>query len=557
MKKSLHRLLSLVVVSTLALTGIALTAPSASAATAPKSFKTITGQRYDSIRVQWAWTKGISSYEIQTATSPSFSSGVRTVNVKGKKSKPKGSVMAVTVSKLQNATKYQLRIRSVVKGKRSAWSNAISAATKVRTPSSITSVTSKPGPGVGEITINWVSAGKYTTRYSVKTGLTSFSSTQTGKQARTFSVSGKARSLTLSADQVAGAGARVGSGNHLFFRVYATNVGTAGSKVKWHPYQKGAMPQAVEPPANGIALRAGSFNVRTARATDDARPWLTRVPDVAQSILSNNLDIVALQELGPGRADGKTGSTTGTIRQNVSLVNELHKVGGARFQLTRITPYVKAGTPSNSQGARILYDTSKFTMLSNCVDSTGTSSYSSSCSITLPLNAGDSESERRRATYALFEERASKKRFYFVSAHLDSRSSSNLTADKAFNDLRGKQSQTINAAVTKLNTANYPVIIGGDFNSWQNDAAGHSSHDVLVAAGYYDTAHATVQVNLKYSTISHFEKVQSASSHGYASRLDMILVKNVQGAARFANITNPIDTARPSDHNLVYADLRL
>jgi hypothetical protein len=58
-------------------------------------------------------------------------------------------------------------------------------------------------------------------------------------------------------------------------------------------------------------VRVGTFNVRTARA-HDGRSWLQRANDVAREIASSSPGVLAVQELGPGRADGSKGTTRGT-----------------------------------------------------------------------------------------------------------------------------------------------------------------------------------------------------------------------------------------------------
>jgi hypothetical protein len=90
--------------------------------------------------------------------------------------------------------------------------------------------------------------------------------------------------------------------------------------------------------AKAKVVRVATFNVRTARATQDKRKWLQRAPDVAREILSRKPGVVALQELGPGRADGKKGTLKGKTRQTTSLTNTLRRLGGGRYKLVRHTP---------------------------------------------------------------------------------------------------------------------------------------------------------------------------------------------------------------------------
>ena len=163
---------------------------------------------------------------------------------------------------------------------------------------------------------------------------------------------------------------------------------------------------------------SGTFNVRTARA-HDGRSWLSRAKDVAREIASRDPGVLAVQELGPGRADGSKGTTTGHLRQTTSLERSLKSViGDSRYQLVRTTPYVKPGTNHGTQGTRILYDTRKFKLLVNCPEKTGSKNYNPSCGMNMPLRSSDSESLRRSAAYAKFADRKTGKRFWVVSVHL-------------------------------------------------------------------------------------------------------------------------------------------
>ncbi len=520
------------------------------------------------MRIQWAWRSGISSYQVQAATSTAYSPVVKSVTLAGKSKRPSSGVMAVSVHGLQNATKYKFRVRAVSKGTPSAWSSTLSASTKVGWPSKIAAVSATSGPGAGEITFSWEQDGTYTTGYQLETALSLFSKTDkslptTGRNSRVFSIAPDRRTFTLSAEQVAEAGAGAGTGAHLLFRFYAVNQGTAGEQIRRYPYLQAIMPDAAEsytvdgdlrPGTSG--LRVASFNVRSSKATGDSRTWLQRRADVADQITSRSPDIAALQELGPGRADGQAGTTTGTLRQTTSLLATLAERGGSQYKLIRTTPYVAPGLEHGSQGTRILYNDQKLTLLSTCSESTGSQNYSPSCSVELPLISGDSSSRRRTATYAQFRINRTGTSFWFVSAHLDERHSTSATTERTYNALRGRQMETVLAAVAEANTGGLPVVLGGDLNSWQNIVVGHAPHDTLVGAGFFDSASAPYRTNLKYSTYNGFATTQEASGVGFASRLDGIFVKGGT-ATSFENVTKVTDSTRPSDHNMVLANLVL
>ena len=437
------------------------------------------------------------------------------------------------------------------------------AVAAVARPASFVSVTSAPGPRPGEVTISWKHDGANTTRYEVETGLTSFSRTDSSlplhaRGWKVFTAPASARTLTLTAAQTAAAGAAVGSANHLYFRLRAVNSTSAGEALRDYPYLRQVGVTPAVPASTGTPLRVGSFNVRTARALTDDRTWLERVSDVAGSIVENRLGVVALQELGPGRADGISGSTGGRPRQTDSLLTELANQGASRYKLIRTTPYVKAGTVSSTQGMRVLYDSSKYTMLSKCVNTTDGSAYSASCTITLPIRpSGDDDRHRRKATYAQFADKVTGERFYFISVHLDARHSTDVTVEKTYDALRAAQVKAAIDGVARENTGNVPVILGGDLNTWQNNKVGYTAHDTLIANGFYDTAAAQRHTNLRFTTMNAWKTTLPDPGAGFGSRLDAVLVKGVTGASYWENVMEVTDSTRPSDHNMVLADIRL
>jgi endonuclease/exonuclease/phosphatase family metal-dependent hydrolase len=302
-----------------------------------------------------------------------------------------------------------------------------------------------------------------------------------------------------------------------------------------------------------LTLRVGTFNVRTARAHDD-RSWLERANDVAREIASRSPGVLALQELGPGRADGTKGTTTGHLRQTTSLERSLRSVvGDSRYQLVRTTPYVEPGTNHGTQGTRILYDTRRFKLLSNCPEMTGSRNYNPSCSMNMPLRSSDSESLRRSAAYAKFADRKTGKRFWVISVHLDDRHSSSLSTERSYNALRGSQARAVYSKVNGLRKAGEEIIFAGDFNSWQTNRAGDAPHEYLVQQGFYDTFKADTRINIKYPTINHFETTLSAKS----IRLDYVMIKGSKRVLRYENVMKRVDSSRPSDHNLVVSDVIL
>jgi endonuclease/exonuclease/phosphatase family metal-dependent hydrolase len=303
--------------------------------------------------------------------------------------------------------------------------------------------------------------------------------------------------------------------------------------------------------SSSLTLRVGTFNVRTARANDGGS-WLSRASDVAREIASRSPGVLAVQELGPGRADGSKGTTTGHLRQTTSLERSLRSVvGDSRYQLVRTTPYVKPGTNHGTQGTRILYDTRKFKLLSHCPEKTGSKNYNPSCSMNMPLRGSDSESLRRSAAYAKFADRKTGKRFWVVSVHLDDRHSSSLSTEKSYNALRGRQARAVYLRVNSLRKTGEKVIYAGDFNSWHTNRAGDAPHEYLVSQGFHDTVAADSRINTKYPTVNHFKTTLSAKP----IRLDYVMIKGSKRVLRYENVMKRVDSSRPSDHNLVVSDV--
>ena len=166
-------------------------------------------------------------------------------------------------------------------------------------------------------------------------------------------------------------------------------------------------------------VRFATFNVRTSRADiGTSRQWLRRALSVAQEIKDHDPGIVAIQELGPGRADGVRISVGNGLRQTTSLLKALESIGAGKYQLTRTTSYVKPGTYHGTQGPRIL--------LRHDEVPPGQRLRGDHREVDLEciLQHDHAYGEGRAPTsaaYAEFEDRATGRNFFVISTHLDSR----------------------------------------------------------------------------------------------------------------------------------------
>ena len=421
-------------------------------------------------------------------------------------------------------------------------------------PSSVKSVVASPGSAVGQIKVSWKSSGSHTGKYRIETALTPFGSSNDGRDAHTFTVSGSKRSTTLSAKSVAKAGAAPSTGNHLYIRV--VGVSKSGSKKGKASDLVATTARALPAPAVGSPLRIASYNIRSAVYDGQGgRSWAKRAPDVAADILKADPGIVAIQEASPARFGG--------LRQTESLQAALIAAdpAKARYTIIRTTGYNPPGTAHGSQAARIVYDSSRYQLLSQCADTTlvnGTpQDWSNTCSFDLPILPDDAPTWKRSAAYAEFADIATGKPFLVVSAHLDYRHSKNKATESRLNDLRGLQAATIWANMNLIRKVGEPVVVAGDFNASQADPGGNSPHDYLVQQGFYDTAGAVKQSGLEYPSLNHFDKVLDEDPQGYARRVDQILVYGTTGSNQFKEVVAQKNPARNSDHNMVYADVVL
>ena len=424
-------------------------------------------------------------------------------------------------------------------------------------PGEVRSVVASPGASVGQIKVSWKASGSRTDKFRIETALTPFGSSNDGRGAQTFTVSGSKRSTTLSAKKVAKAGAAAATGNHLYIRVVAVDETRSGARKGKASSLVATTARALPAPVVGSPLRIASYNIRSAKYDgDDKRKWNVRAAGVAADIIKAKPGIVAIQEATPARVNGG-------MRQTESLQAELIKADPTmgRYTITRTTIYQPNGTPHGSQAARLLYDSSRYQLLSLCSDTTLVAGvvreWSDTCSFDLPVQAGDAPTWKRSAAYAEFLDLATGKPFLVVSAHLDYRHSKNKKTEAKLNDLRRLQAATIWANMNLIRKVGEPVIVAGDFNASQDDEGGNGPHDYLVSQGFYDTAGAAQQVNLEFPSLNRFDRVLKADPEGYARRIDHILVYGAPGSNRFAQLVKQTDPARNSDHNMIYADIVL
>lgn len=269
------------------------------------------------------------------------------------------------------------------------------------------------------------------------------------------------------------------------------------------------------------AVMAVSLNLRNRQLdAGTSREWSTRLPAVVEAVNTMNAQIVGLQEVdGAGRSDS----------QGVQLATAL----GA--------PWVEL---DSSQNNGILYRSDKFAPVGSAV--------------TIEINRVHLQSNTQKTmVYGLFRHLESNQRIIFASTHLSVEGES-LAAAQA------ESAQIIGETLLALRNSlpdRPPVILAGDFNSSSSDTG--TPFEVLTRYGLVNSrSKATAVVNPTLNSINGYNVNMTGYQEG--KWIDAVFVSSeitVPQAGvhvKFANGTSlPLATPIPSDHNPVYASLRL
>ncbi len=483
------------------------------------------------VSVSWNWIKAATGYRVQVSRHRDFSSVVATRKTRNASRRPTGGRQATTVGHLRDATYYWTRVCKMKGNHKGAWSTPVRVATRSAMPDRLTSVKGVAGPAPGETTIKWATRGSHTDLYRITTALTPFGSSRTpavGRHSMTFTVQGGSRRrVTLTPEQTAQAGAGLGTGRHLFFRIKAVRKGPADSQTRRYPYLMHTTIAGHASTMSGTRLRYAAYNLHVQASDLPGHPWKARQYLVAKNIARQHPAVVGVEELMPGMWNSNDGG--------IGLQAALRQTGVGNYKLTRETTYW-AGAP---QDTRILYDATQVQLTSACDPTVP------SCYISLP----DPSQKAQIAAYARFRDIASGQEFYFVSAHL--KAGNDATTDA----LRGRQAEAMAAGVDRLNTQNLPVVVAGDFNSSQTSRGVDAPHTAMLNAGWYNTSAAAIQKNLRFNSMNNYSPRERPSPYGFGSMIDTIMTLNMPGADRFVQVLT--GAPWPSDHNMVLADVRL
>lgn len=492
-------------------------------APAPGRVKASGGEAFDAVLVSWKWSGTPASYVLQIAEKKSFVDA-KQVKVDARGSRPSGGRQTYKFKGLDDGTKYFVRVASAAKsGKKSGWSSVASATTRTRVPSAPTSpVKATSGPGPGEVTFTWATKGDFTDFFKIETATSPFA--QGARDRTSFKVNPGLRKYTLTADQTKQANAGIGTAWTLAWRFRAVNQGASGNQERYFGQGQSRVP-GMAPTGTGSDIRVASYNIRTDNiSSPGALTWANRLPRIAQLIKDRKPGIVLVQELFP----------TMVAKFVATLV--LKNMGN--YALNWETALSTGATSDNSLQNRILYDTTKYEMVDQCALVVA----SNDCYITWPAKVGPDYSPFLR-----MRDKATGQEFYVLGWHLPNGEENDAVRREAM--------RTIVTKIEQINTDGLPVIVGGDTNSSQI-RTGERPHDILIDHGFYDTASTVEHVNSKFGTANDFE-YQVPSPFGVSPRIDVIATFAMPGSAKFVNEVIQKGDPFPSDHNMIWTDLRL
>ena len=388
----------------------------------------------------------------------------------------------------------------------------------------------------GRVKVSWTPTGHCVDGFELYLKLESIDNNRKG--ATRISVDSEAAtSYIISASRLRKLQAPIGSGRHFNIRMRAVT-SKASSALTPRVITMAGQPKAA-PPAKAATVHVASYNMAIVPELSNAQVAQRR-GKLAKQVVASGAAVVAVQE-----SVKLTGRDNTQLKPMLSAIKKAQKKTkkAASWKWVRDTMYARPGTTSGGDGTRILYDAKQVRLLSTCKNTTGKLKYSSSCAIKLPRKGGGVF--QRWAAVVQFQDKATKKKFWVVSAHLEPRKGS------TFDKNRAKQLNTIVKAVNKKNKKGEPVILAGDLNLGQTRAADLKTLNAqLVGKGYVNAMTAAKAKNLKYRTFNNWKKTPVEKS-GYGVRIDHIYAR---GGVYFANYeTKP---GRASDHNLIRATLK-
>lgn len=278
----------------------------------------------------------------------------------------------------------------------------------------------------------------------------------------------------------------------------------------------------------GISVTVSSANLFLANVQGEGAPWSDRRQPSAAQLTAAGVDIVGVQEATTSTEPFAHGEST----QPQDLAN-LMSTGGKRFEVAR-----SGQTTMNLRGAvHIIYDASRF--------STQTS-WGGRATLSGPDDPKD-----RWVVWQTLKDRSTGERIFVANTHLSNGGSGARNVDRAV------QASQVVAEIARRNTANLPVVLVGDLNSYYGrtsttpmtkfEAAGYVSADLFAAR----------QVNDRLASTNKWSAIPLKNG----VKVDHIYTSPDVAATRFEVLANfqggRLALPLPSDHNFLAATVVL
>jgi endonuclease/exonuclease/phosphatase family metal-dependent hydrolase/fibronectin type 3 domain-containing protein len=409
---------------------------------APKGLKVSDSSQTQAL-MSWTESAGAERYRIQVGTSASMANPVY-YRYSGK---------SAIVPGLKAGKSYWFKIRVITPDGEnlSPYSSAVKLTTptaadrKYLAPTGLTAKAAKPG----HLTTSWTSSGSglyYQVRYSQNSNMSE------SKTVTTTSTSAELKNL---ADETQ---------YYLQLRIVTSK------NVAQSPY--GTTATVTTAKEVNTPLVVASYNIRCFNCYEgktNERTWYDRRDTVVALVKAQAPDVIGFQEAAQSwlTENGKKVS----LSQFEDLINRL----GSPYKLvnTARNNCVKSTTPTGcvykdqgaSKGTKIVYNSDKLTLVA---EGSKQLSY---------ISTKDNE---RYVAWAIFEQKASGKYFFFADTHLEHASGT------SYYNLRKKQTEEIMAEIAKQNTDDLPTFLVGDFNSHKTTSPSNAPYDVVLKNGLID-----------------------------------------------------------------------
>lgn len=286
-----------------------------------------------------------------------------------------------------------------------------------------------------------------------------------------------------------------------------------------------------------LPLRVASYNVLCANCSKGKASWAKRRAAVVETIRDQDPDVLGVQEASQGRIAGG-GS------QYMDLLNRL----GDPYRITD-------ANRGASLAVRIIYNSDRVEVIEKG-------------SAFLPKGKS-----RRAATWAIFEQKQTGERFFFLSTHFEP------TNDKKGSrknwNTRRRQANAVVDIIRRNNPDDLPVIAVGDYNSTKWEKPSNGPYDIMEKAGYLDPlgngyrtrgtapgAFVEKRINTSYASYNMYQrKARNFPGQLTGSNPDYIFVTPMR-VSEYETVVKLDSAGRwkgviPSDHNMIRATVWL